>query len=298
MRTIIVFVLITVLAGCGTGSDSNYGYAGDIAPPQIVEFLDMEEEVADEVFQSNYEVKMTADDGVPITQQPPPPAELDKKIIKTAYLNLQVENLDSTKAAIERAIPDFQAYVSKSDQTNYKGSTTVNMTVRVPSARLEEFLLFAESQASYLHNKEVSSRDVTEEYIDIQGRLENKRKAEQRFREILGEAKTVEEILKVEEHLRKVTEEIESAQGRLQYLNNQTAMSTAKLSFYQPNYLPAEAPGQSYWSQVGLAFKGGWKFFQKMVLGLIRAWPLILILLGLVWLIRRRVMIHNRQKAI
>ncbi|MDH3710547.1 MAG: DUF4349 domain-containing protein [Cyclobacteriaceae bacterium] len=286
MRTIIVFVLITALAGCGTNGDSGYEYAGDIAP--------MEEMEDDAVFHSRAKEAYA---GISESQQPAPPVQMEKKIIKTAYLNLQVENLDSAKAAIERAIPDFQAYVSQSDQTNYKGSTTVNMTVRVPSTRLEEFLLFAESQASYLYNKEVSSRDVTEEYIDIQGRLENKRKAEQRFREILGEAKTVEEILKVEEHLRKVTEEIESAQGRLQYLNNQTAMSTVKLSFYQPNYLSAEAPGQSYWSQVGLAFKGGWKFFQKMILGIIQAWPLVLILLGLVWLIRRRVQAYSRQKA-
>ncbi len=287
MRTIIVFVLIAVLAGCGTNGDSGYDYAGDIAPMA---------DASSEMYEMEYE--NTAYAGMAEPQQPvPPPIDVEKKIIKTAYLNLQVENLDSTKAAIDQAIPNFQAYVSQSDQTNYKGSTTVNMTVRVPSTRLEEFLLFAESQASYLHNKEVSSRDVTEEYIDIQGRLENKHKAEQRFREILGEAKTVEEILKVEEHLRKVTEEIESAQGRLQYLNNQTALSTVKLSFYQPNYLPAEAPGQSYWSQVGLAFKGGWKFFQKMILGIIQAWPLVLILLGLVWLIRRRVQAYSRQKA-
>ena len=283
MRSLIIFMVIALAAGC-----SQSGNSGD----EHTSTWGLSDESAD--FYTTAKEPLQASS----TQAPVKVAdEIDKKVIKTAFLNIQVENLDSTKLTIEAALPGFGAYVAQSDQSNYGGNTKVNMTLRVPPEALDPLLSFIEAQAAYLHSKEVTSKDVTEEFVDVQSRLENKRRVEQRYRDILTRASTIEEILKVEQHLGKVTEEIESAEGRLRYLSSKTALSTVKLTFYQPNYLPAEAPGQSYFSKLGASFTAGWKFLQKLILALVRVWPLILILLTIIWLIKRRVDAQNRQKA-
>ena len=284
MRSFIIFMVIALAAGCSQGGNSGEEYAGDI---EYSNELGDYGSAPQKTVLANYQPE-------PKNEEAP---EISKKVIKTAFLNIQVENLDSTKNAIEAALPRFGAYVAQSDQSNYGGNTQVKMTLRVPPESLDPLLNFVEAQAAYMHSKEVTSKDVTEEFVDVESRLENKRRAEQRYREILAQARTVEEILKVEGHLRKVTEEIEAAEGRLRYLSSKTAMSTVKLTFYQPNYLPAEAPGQSYFSKLGASFTAGWKFLQKLILALVRVWPLILILLTIIWLIKRRVDAQDRQKA-
>ncbi|MBQ0740603.1 DUF4349 domain-containing protein, partial [Aquimarina celericrescens] len=75
--------------------------------------------------------------------------------------------------------------------------------------------------AEFVDFKNISTIDVTEEYVDITSRLKTKVEVKQRYETILRtKAKTVEDILMAEEKLSKLQEEIESAQGRLKYLGS------------------------------------------------------------------------------
>ena len=73
-----------------------------------------------------------------------------------------------------------------------------------------------------MQRKNVSVQDVTEEYLDIEARLKTKKEVEARYIEILkSKTKTVEDVLKAEEQIRIIREEIEAREGRLNYLKNQ-----------------------------------------------------------------------------
>jgi uncharacterized iron-regulated membrane protein len=91
----------------------------------------------------------------------------------------------------------------------------------------------------------------------------------------------MEEVLQVQTEINGIQEEIESAAGRMEFLSHQSAYSTINLNFYQPinGYTPADAnPG--FFAHIVTAFKAGTSSLADILVGLIAAWPLLLIITG------------------
>ena len=75
------------------------------------------------------------------------------------------------------------------------------------------------NSVEFIDYENITTKDVTEEYIDLESRLNTKLEVKQRYESILRkQAKTVKDILATEEKLQIIQEEIESVQGRLKYL--------------------------------------------------------------------------------
>ena len=104
------------------------------------------------------------------------------------------------------------------------------LTVRVPATRFDEAFELARSAGRVLAENRRAS-DVTEEYVDLGIRADNARKSRARLLEILEKADKVEDILKIEAELRRLTEELERMEGRLKFLADQVAMSTLTADF-------------------------------------------------------------------
>jgi hypothetical protein len=125
-------------------------------------------------------------------------------------------------------------------------------------------------------------------------RLENERKLEKRYLELLDRARTVKEILEIEEKLSRVRQEIESKEGRLRYLDNQVNYSTIGIFIYQHKevrYEPEEREG--FAQRLIRSLHMGWLGIIDLLLFLFRLWPLWLIL-ALAW--RIIVAIRKRRR--
>jgi hypothetical protein len=94
-----------------------------------------------------------------------------------------------------------------------------------------------------VESENVQGNDVTEEFYDLTARLENKKKAEKRYQEILSSARTTKDILEVEQALASVREEIERFEGRKRFLSDQVAMSTINVILHEPYPLMAAGNG-------------------------------------------------------
>jgi hypothetical protein len=75
------------------------------------------------------------------------------------------------------------------------------------------------------------ANDVTEEFVDLGIRIDTARKARDRLLDVLAKAEKVEDILKIEAELRRLTEEIERMEGRKKFLADQVAMATLSATF-------------------------------------------------------------------
>jgi len=78
-----------------------------------------------------------------------------------------------------------------------------------------------------------SSEEVTDEYVDLQARLKNLELAEQELQELLKtrqETGKTEDILEVYRELTNIRGQIEQIKGRMQYLENMTALATINLT--------------------------------------------------------------------
>ena len=95
-----------------------------------------------------------------------------------------------------------------------------------------------------LESVNVSVQDVGEEYVDIEARMANARRLEQRLVELLAtRTGKLADVLSVEHELARVRGEIERYEGRLRYLRSRVSVSTLTLSVHEPFPIVAERPG-------------------------------------------------------
>ncbi|GAB6098634.1 hypothetical protein JCM16358_05130 [Halanaerocella petrolearia] len=192
---------------------------------------------------------------------------MTRKIIKEANLKLINNNLTTIPEEIKTIVNNYNGYIANSRQGHNNKQKFQYYTVRVPQ---QKFTTFIEelNKLGRLENKQIRSKDITKEYIDLQARLNNFKKQEKRYLELLQEAKQVEEILKIEKELNRTRRNIEQLQGRINYYDNQVNLSTINIQFRQPKQLINDKA----WGLIDS--------LQQAVQGFIESINLIIILIG------------------
>ncbi|MBI2165703.1 MAG: DUF4349 domain-containing protein [Chloroflexi bacterium] len=152
-------------------------------------------------------------------------------IVRTVDLELVVPD-------VLKAIEDVSAVavrlggwvVAGKQQEKNSGS----ISIRVPSLRVDEALRAIRSLAAKVEAETSTSQDFTDEYVDTQARVSNLRATEAALVKILEKAQTVQDALLVQTELTKVRGEIETAQGRLKFLEQTAAFSLINMGLKLP----------------------------------------------------------------
>jgi len=124
------------------------------------------------------------------------------------------------------------------------GRTEHGVQVRVPSARFRQGMVEL-ARLGEVTQRAVSEQDVTEEFHDLEVRLENFRVTRKRLEQFMAKAKTMQEMLTVEKELERVAQQIDQISGRLRFLRSRAAFSLISVSFSPKPETPktvAQAP--------------------------------------------------------
>ncbi|WP_316634826.1 DUF4349 domain-containing protein [uncultured Flavobacterium sp.] len=214
-------------------------------------------------------------------------AVIPQKIIKEAFLKFETNDLEKTFDQIKTAIAANKGSVQNDSQEKDYGTISRRLTIRIPSQNFDPFLESISKGISYFDEKNISSQNVTEQYIDLYSRLNTKRKLEERYIEILKKATKVSEILEIEKQISAIREEIEAKQGQLKYLESRVSESTVTIEFYK-TIAQKEGVKISYGSKIWSAIQSGFYSLSDFLLSLISAWPFIILFCVLAYFIRKR----------
>lgn len=248
---------------------------------------------------ASYKTEQASYDETEEQQQPGKDIQAeDRKIIKTADIRFQVTDLLESTKRIEAITAQYSGFLSSMNQTNSTYSINNSLTIRIPSDKLDAFILEVEKESVFTNYKRINAQDVTEEFVDISSRLATKKEVRDRYIEILrNQARTVKDILDAEEKIRVIQEEIESIEGRLKYLNNRTALSTINVELYQEVEYTKAPPTykKSFFTKLKEGFSNGWDLILDIAVGIVNIWPIILIIV-LIFLMRKRIKNPFRRK--
>jgi hypothetical protein len=216
-----------------------------------------------------------------------PVENIEQKIIKTGDIRFETNDLEGTYSKMTTAVKKYNAIVQNDIEGKDYGSVFRKIIVRVPSKNFDLFLSDISKGVAYFDNKEISSQDVTEEYIDIDARLKAKKVLESRYLELLKKANKVTEMLEIEKQLSAIREEIEAKEGQLHYMQSQISMSTITIEFYKT---VANEGGAtiSYGSKIWNAIKSGFNGISSFFIGLLSIWPFLIVLATAIYFIRKR----------
>jgi len=160
-------------------------------------------------------------------------ASEERMIVRTADLSLVVSDAEAAAAQIKSIAAGLGGYVVSTQLWRDEDLLRGTITVRVPAESLDDALGRFKRLAIRVERESGGSRDVTEEYTDLDAQLRNLEATEQELRELLSAVRErtgkAEDILSVHRELTNVRSQIEQLKGRMQYLERTAAMSAVSI---------------------------------------------------------------------
>ena len=158
----------------------------------------------------------------------------DRKIVKTVNLNTETKKFDESIEWFKSYVASFNgiidsSYIDSGNINNKNYRKNANFNVRIPAEKLDSFLDKIGGNLNVTFRQENIS-DITEEYSDTESRLKSLKIEEESLNAMLKKAKTVEEMIKVEDKLSSVRTDIENITRRLKRYDKQVTYSTVNVS--------------------------------------------------------------------
>lgn len=177
------------------------------------------------------QVKILAATG--IASQP----QLERLIIRNGSTTLVVKDTRAAHQSIEQIVAEMTgegAFVVSSTErgSGVEQSPYISLQIRIPATRFDETMDRLAALAVEVRDRNETAQDVTEEYVDVQSRLEALEAARRRLLEIMQNADTTEDLLLAEQQLTQRESELEALQGRLNYLSESARLSSIAIDLW------------------------------------------------------------------
>jgi hypothetical protein len=158
------------------------------------------------------------------------PSDEERMIVRTGEMSLVVEDVTQACDDIAQLAVGFDGYTVSSRIWGEDEDMRGRISIRVPAEKFELALTELRNLAVRVESESTDSQDVTEEYVDLQSRLNNAEATEQQYLALLEKTEDVDDILNIYERLSWVRQDIEQIKGRMQYLERTTSMSLISVS--------------------------------------------------------------------
>jgi uncharacterized protein DUF4349 len=185
----------------------------------------------------------------------------------------------------------YGGFVISSSTNNDRSGTFV---LRIPAKRFDRAVGDIRDLATHVRFQEIKGDDVTAEFIDQQARLRILQTRKALLFDLFQQANTTEEILRMSNQLDDVELRIEQIQGQINFINDQVAESTLRVSIQEQNApkkaTATDVDNPDLGSSIDLAVQGFLRIVGAVIVGLGYLIPLTLlgaIVWFVVWSVRR-----------
>lgn len=185
-------------------------------------------------------------DYFPPAQAPPAPEVKDRLVFKESHLSLLVKDVSQTLEAIQARTVELGGYLVESNLTNPQEAGQGDITVRVPQEKLGEALNFFRTLAVKVVSENLRGQDVTDEYVDIEARLTPLLKNKARFEEIMAREEKIEDILRIQQEIINLQNQIDSLRGQQNYLRQTAKMAKLTIFLSTDELILPYAPSQPW----------------------------------------------------
>ena len=251
-----------VLAGCSGSDEPTTTSAGLDAADAPAEGADSGAEEAPAAGSG------TADEATGISQVS---LAAVRRQIMTAGLVVEAESVLSAVRQAESIAVGVGGFVTDEDtqierQAGPTGGearavTVSSLTVRVPPSELDDTLEGLAGLGT-LVSQNRSTTDVTDEYVDVEARLESQRASLDRLLQLVGTAADLENVIYLENEIARRQADLDGLAARLQSLAEQTDLATIALTLTSARDAVAASDTETGFL-VGL--ENGWNAFTAAV---------------------------------
>lgn len=217
---------------------------------------------------------------------PKDPIQSRLKIIKEGSLSIESKDIKKSKQALNALLKSVNGYYEQESSNNLNDRITYNLVLRIPSNSFDKFISGVENGEDKITEKTISSEDVSVQYYDVESRLKSKRVYLEKYQNMVSSAKSVKDLLEIQEQIRQLQEEIDASEGTLRNLSGKVEYSslTINLFEYQANSPSGADP---FWLRIKKSLEFGWDIVKTFVLGIIGLWPIWILIIIVIVIVRK-----------
>lgn len=183
----------------------------------------------------------------------PAQAPADRMIVRsgTLVLSVDADSVDGTAVQVERVVKTVGGLI---ERESIEKQSKASLLCRVPAAQLGP-IMDRLAALGHEQRRSVAAVDRTDQYTDLNARLQTAIDLRDRLRQLVDSAKTVEETLAVEKELARVQADIESMQARLARMKSEVALAALSVSIQHKHVLgPLGYVGYGLWWAISKLF--------------------------------------------
>jgi len=162
----------------------------------------------------------------------------DRNLVRTANIAMRSKDPWATSERAAAIAVGFGGDVLGLAQAGNGEDRRANLTIRVPASRFDDALNQIKQLEGEVATANVDTKDVTDQFVDLQARLAAKQSEEQRYLALLNRANTIDEILKVDAAITNVRTQVEQLTAQINSIKSRTEFSTIVLSVTPLTVLP------------------------------------------------------------
>lgn len=159
-----------------------------------------------------------------------PTDSTNRLVIQDSYLSLLVKDVVETRGKIIKYANDAGGYMVNSSVNNPQDAPTSTVIVRIPSPKLEDALSFYRSLSVKVVSENLNGQDVTDQYVDIDTRIEQLERTKTKLEEILDRATQISDITNLTQQILNYQNQIDSLKGQQDALKKNAQLT--KITMY------------------------------------------------------------------
>ena len=188
------------------------------------------------------------------------PQDENAKIIYSAYIDMDTTAFDDAQAQIETITKNHNGYFENLDQDSYSDYRNAYYLIRVPAEEFDVFMKEAQEIGTVTSISQ-NAADVSENYYDIESRLETAKTKLARLQELLSQAQNMSDIITIENEIADVQWEIDDLSGSLKRYDSEIEYSTVTLNLHEVYRITDSDAPLTFGERISDAFSKGIKAF-------------------------------------
>ena len=182
----------------------------------------------------------------------------NKKLIVSAYMDLETLNLDETTKVLADNVNRLGGYFQTKSISNSGYYRVYDAVIRIPADNYDEFISEVKGSGNTTYfNEQVD--DVTESYTDIEARLTSLKAEEAKVLEFYDKATSLSELMDVESRLSDIRYQIDSYENSIKNYDLLINYSTLNITIRETKVYSED--NLSFGTKLLNALKTGWSNF-------------------------------------
>lgn len=225
-------------------------------------------------------------------------APVERQIIKTGEITLQVSNVANALGRVRAMALELGGYVGGSQAGTLEDTAT--LTLRIPAARFDDALAGLHGLDAKVVAEATRESDVSSQIVDLEARIANLEASETSYRALLERAQKVEDILAVQSRLDQVRGEIEQLKAQHKDISGQADLATLTVTL-TPVAAPVQKQAETWdlgaqLSEAVATLVGIGQAVASALIVFVIVWLPVLLVLGIIALVLLRGVLEARRR--